>query len=398
MNQPLPFQARTGCPACSGEAGSLGYAISNVPANSVRIHRSESAASSIPTGDIDLAGCLSCGFIWNTAFDPELVEYSSDYEATQAYSETYRRFLRAQADELVEAYGLRNKRIVEIGCGHGEFLAEICEAGENFGIGFDPAFSADRAPSIKRGSFEVRAEPFDANTKLPEADFICCRNTLEHLADVGEFVSGLRAVIGESGEPLVFFQVPAWERIAAEGAFWDIYYEHCSYFTAASLTALFERNGFDVLSCERSYGEQYLSLLARPARDSGRPPLACGSGFGDLIEAGHRLQQEVKEWTTLLCDHSTGSGPTILWGGGSKAVALLTTCDIADGVHGVVDINPYKQDAYLPGSGVRVMAPEALKSVKPERVVVMNPIYVKEIRARLAQLDVTTQVIGLGVE
>ena len=35
-------------------------------------------------------------------------------------------------------------------------------------------------------------------------------------------------------------------RVLEEGAFWDIYYEHCSYFTLGSHARLFRRAGLDV--------------------------------------------------------------------------------------------------------------------------------------------------------
>ena len=40
-----------------------------------------------------------------------------------------------------ERYGLRKKRILEIGCGKGEFLEQICEMGDNQGV--DVAFLRD---------------------------------------------------------------------------------------------------------------------------------------------------------------------------------------------------------------------------------------------------------------
>src|SRR5690606_5558175 len=64
---------------------------------------------------------------------------------------------------------------------------------------------------------------------------------------------------------LVLFEVPDVGRILRERAFWDIYYEHCSYFTAGSLAGLFRRVGFEVLDVEHAFGGQYLLLLARPA-------------------------------------------------------------------------------------------------------------------------------------
>ncbi|WP_420432801.1 class I SAM-dependent methyltransferase [Hyphobacterium sp.] len=350
----------------------------------------------VPTGDIDLAGCASCGFIWNATFDPALVEYSSDYEATQAYSETYTRFLRDQADDFVETHDLRRKTVVEIGCGHGEFLAALCEAGDNTGLGYDPAFSADRAPRINRGSFRVLADAFDANTQLPKADLICCRNTLEHIPDIGAFVKSLRTAIGHDAHPMVFFQVPSWERIADEGAFWDVYYEHCSYFTVESLRLLFACNGFDVLSCERSFGDQYLTLLARPAKTDALEPRGTKTDTPSCANTSDALREQVALWSARFIQSSSGATSTVLWGGGSKAVALLTTCREANSVTAVVDINPHKDGTYLPLSAHRVIAPEKLRSIEPDCIVIMNPIYTGEIRKQLDELQIEASILELG--
>ena len=46
-----------------------------------------------------------------------------------------------------------------------------------------------------------------------------------------EFVARIRRAL-QPGTP-VFFELPDLERVLVERAFWDIYYEHCSYFTQA---------------------------------------------------------------------------------------------------------------------------------------------------------------------
>src|SRR5260370_31484891 len=45
-----------------------------------------SIAVNYPKGRIALGFCSYCGFIFNTAFDPTLNEYSANYEETQGYS------------------------------------------------------------------------------------------------------------------------------------------------------------------------------------------------------------------------------------------------------------------------------------------------------------------------
>lgn len=90
--------------------------------------------------------------MYNAAFSSEKTEYCLDYENSLFFSETYRTYATSLATELIERFDLHGRRIVEIGCGSGDFLKLLCEKGENDGIGFDPSAlagrSIDRHPRI----------------------------------------------------------------------------------------------------------------------------------------------------------------------------------------------------------------------------------------------------------
>lgn len=117
------------CKCCGMPGGEPFYEVAQTPANSCLLIGSRSEALAFPCGTLRLAFCPHCGFVWNSVFDPALTEYSDKYEETQGFSPTFNRFHRQLADDLIARYGLRGKRIVEIGCGKGEFLALLCERG-----------------------------------------------------------------------------------------------------------------------------------------------------------------------------------------------------------------------------------------------------------------------------
>ena len=98
-----------------------------------------------------------------------------------------------------------------------------------------------------------------------QADYVCCRHTLEHIGDVADFMRLVRQPIGDRADVAVFFELPDTERVLLEAAFWDIYYEHCSYFTPGSLARLFRRTGFEPRRLWKAYDDQYLMIEARPA-------------------------------------------------------------------------------------------------------------------------------------
>ena len=132
------------CPNCGRERAHSFYHMGGVPVNSCLLFDDPGAAHALPAGDIDLAFCPDCSFIFNAGWKPDRTTYSTEYEETQGFSPTFTAFQREQARDLVDRYGVFDKDVVEIGCGKGEFLTLLCELGGNRGVGYDPSFVPER--------------------------------------------------------------------------------------------------------------------------------------------------------------------------------------------------------------------------------------------------------------
>ncbi|CAN5470926.1 class I SAM-dependent methyltransferase [soil metagenome] len=383
------------CPAC-GAAGLESFHIQDgVPTNSCLLVDDEDEARRFPTGSMRLGFCPGCGFIANTAFDPALTEYSERYEETQAYSPRFQDFARTLAPDWVDRHGLTGGTVVEIGCGKGEFLVMMAEAGIGRGIGIDPGVHPERIDPRWDGTVTWIADTFDPRFGPIEADAVVCRHTLEHIAPVGDFVRLVRRSIGNRLDTAVLFELPDTTRVLDEVAFWDIYYEHCSYFTAGSLARLFAASGFQVDDVRYAYDDQYLLLEARPVDGPGdgwsREDIAATSAGVDRFAAGYA--GITHDWTARVRAVAEAGGTTVVWGGGSKGVAFLTAVDAP--IAAAVDINPHKQGRFMAGTGHRVVAPAELVDLRPDLVVAMNPIYLDEIRADLARLGLSPDVVAV---
>lgn len=378
------------CPCCAGKGAALGIRQQAIPANAVRVFTNSAAAKDAARGNLELYGCPSCGFVWNALFDPELVDYGPGYEATQIHSPTYSRFLVSQARELSASFGLEGAVLLEIGCGDGEFLAALCEAAGAIGLGFDPAFRAERSPQIGRGAYKVIAARFEEAGSLPRCDFVICRNTLEHIPDPLDFLVRLRSALAESPHATVFFQLPNWGDIVKRAGFEDIYYEHCSYFDEAALTRVFRRAGFEVKSCERTFAGQYLALVATLSVPDPEAPLEA-----TFDKATKRLIAALQTWRDRIEEMTLSGRRVVLWGGGSKAVAFLSALDETDAIKAVIDINPNKDGTFLPASGLPVFAPNRLQEIKPDLVIVMNAVYRAEIADLISSEGLLTNLESL---
>jgi SAM-dependent methyltransferase len=373
------------------------YTADAVPTNSCLLFDSRAEALDCPTGDIALGFCEVCGFVANTKFDLAKTEYSGRYEETQGFSPTFSRFHTQLAQNLIDRYDLHEKKIMEVGCGKGEFLVLLSQLGGNFGIGIDPSIRMDRLEGVN-GVERLRMLPelYGPAHALEEFDMFVCKMTLEHIPNAEVFLNLIRENLGDRTDTIVFFQIPEAMRILRDGVFEDVFYEHCAYFSAGSLGRLFRRCGFDVIDIATEYDDQYLTIEARPAKGDPSPPLPIENDLqylSSLISSfGTRVEGIFAEWKTLVLDAKSAGKTVILWGSGSKAAAFLTTLKIDDEIKYVVDINPNKANSYMPTTGQKIILPTELPQIKPDLVIIMNGIYENEITADLKAMGLSPEI------
>ncbi|MCB1270166.1 MAG: methyltransferase domain-containing protein [Microthrixaceae bacterium] len=389
------------CAACGSTDTEAFHSQHSIPTNSCLLLADREEAESYPTGDMELRFCRNCGFIGNALFDPALSEYSSRYEETQGFSERFNDFARDLAKRWVDKYSLAGRTVLEIGCGKGEFLEMMCEAGVGHGIGIDPSAHPDRLTSEAASRIEWITDRYSEKYSDLSADAVVCRHTLEHISDVGDFMRMVRASIGDRLDTVVLFELPDVKRVLEEVAFWDVYYEHCSYFSAGSLARLFRATGFEVLEVGLEYDDQYLIIEARPSAVTPAPgePFGIEDDMEDLAAAvshfGESYTAMVDKWRSEMTRRASAGERAVIWGAGSKGVAYLTALGLGDEVPFAVDINPHKHGMYMAGTGQRIVAPEQLRTDPPDLVVVMNPVYLDEIGSDVRGMGLDAQVVAV---
>lgn len=386
--------ARAACFACGSTGLIAFYEVEDVPAQTCVLLDSRAEAEDFPTGEILLAFCESCGFIQNVRFDLDLVDYSKPTEESQAFSPRFTEFATQLADDLVQRNHLMGKSVLEVGCGKGDFLRLLVERGVGSALGIDPGYLPNREEHEGR-IVEYRREWFGADDTDLTGDLVLTRHLMEHVPNVGEFFGWLTASARNTEDSVVFTEVPDTARVLAEGAFWDVYHEHCSYFTLGSLARTIRAAGMTVTDLRYGFDEQYLLAESLPVPGGDALPIEdTPQEVARLVAHFAEVATDsVERWKARIEEVQTGQGPVAVWGGGSKAVAFLASVGVSDVT--VVDINPHKQGKWLPGVGSEVQAPEVLKVVQPALVVPMNPIYVDEIRKDLEGMNLSPRVEAL---
>jgi SAM-dependent methyltransferase len=387
------------CPSCGTSGMEPFFELEGVPTNSCILLGTRTEALAYPRGNIELAFCHGCGFISNVAFDARLTEYSGRYEETQGFSETFNAFHHELAQRLVARYDLHSKDVLEIGCGKGEFLALLAELGDNRGVGFDPGYHDERLADASARQLKFVKDFYSEKYADYQADFVCCKMTLEHIHPTSQFIATIRRAIGDRYGTVVFFQIPDVTRIIRDCAFEDIYYEHCSYFSPGSLGRLFRRNGFDVLHLDTEYAGQYLTIEARPARGTPSLPLEAENDLPLLArfvaEFPAKSRSKLDQWCRSVVDKTGRGRKIVLWGSGSKGVSFLTTLGVGCNIEFVVDINPYRHGYFMPATGQSIVAPAFLREYRPDVVIIMNSVYRDEIAGDLDRMSLRPEILAL---
>ncbi|HEX2394300.1 MAG TPA: class I SAM-dependent methyltransferase [Bacteroidales bacterium] len=384
------------CPNCEGDKIEGFFPIKNAPIFSLVTVKSREEALNVPRKDIELAFCHSCGFIFNRLFDTSIDYFTMGYEDQQGFSTTFMNYLKKISEGLIGKYNLKGKTLLEIGCGKGDFINLLTELSQGKGIGVDPAYQEGRQnnPNLTFYKEFYKME----HGKLP-ADFICCRHTLEHIHGTKAFLQLIRDSLGNSTDKIIFFEIPQITRILEVQAFWDIYYEHCSYFSAGSLARLFRSTGYEILDLRLDYNDQYLLIEAKPVLSPSKKSFPIEESIAEQKQRVEnfkiKINEQLADWRNKLALLKAGRKKTVVWGGGSKSVGFLTNFADLDLIEYVVDINPHMENNFIPGIGKKYVQPKFLKDYKPEAVIIMNGIYKDEITKTLHSMDVYPEVYAL---
>jgi hypothetical protein len=350
-------------------------------------------ARSAARGSIELHSCPECRLVFNRAFDQELLDYSPRYENSLHCSPHFSEFAEELANHLVDRFALHDEVVLEVGCGRAEFLARVCSIGRNHGVGFDQSFDPEgEIPDPGDGTLHVETAAFPASTEGLAPALTFCRHVLEHIPDARAFVEAMVSVAGRRTEGGIYVEVPNALYTLRDLGIWDIIYEHCAYYTGPSLTRLLTTAGVRVTSARAAYGEQFLCVEGAVGV-GGLVELEDQGEWEGMISAfADHQRSKVTEWAERLARRRSRGEPLALWGAGSKGVTFLNVVPGSEAIDHVIDLNPRKHDRFTAGTGHRIEPPSVLDRDPPAAVLVMNPLYVSEIRSRLTQMGLSPEI------
>ncbi|MBW0106294.1 class I SAM-dependent methyltransferase, partial [Pseudonocardia sp. KRD291] len=296
----------TSCPACHAPAADPFFEVAGLPVHGTAVLPDPAQARAVPVGDQVLVLCERCGMVFNRDFDSSLLDYTGAHEESQHHSPRFAAYAAEITADWVARFGLADRHVVEVGCGSGDFAAELLDAGVGRVTGIDPHFAPERVRPERAGRLSAVPEPFAAGQVEPGTAALVCRHTLEHIPALSRFGDELVAGMRRGGTATLLAEVPDLGRILTEGAFWDLQYEHCSYFTPATMRGFLTGLGFVEPAVRTTYSDQYVVAEATlGSGDAATPELtapeldALRTGCHDFAE---RVSSQVQRWRGWLAE------------------------------------------------------------------------------------------------
>ena len=307
---------------------------------------------------LELRQCSCCGVVQLTNVP---VSYFREVIRAAGVSPEMKEFRLKQFSKWIHDYDLTNGRILEVGCGGGEYLELMRQAGgDAYGVEYgDSAVAECRGKGQKveklyfeKGNETVASGPFDGFFIL---------NWLEHIPNFRLFLKALRKNLSDNAVGLV--EVPNFSMMLQKGQVAEVTSEHLYYFTEETFATTLENSGFEVVSCHPIWHDYILSAEVRK-----RAPVDNTL----FVKRKSAICKEILEYVAAYRN-------VAIWGAGHQALAIMAMAGLEGKVPYVIDSSPVKQNKYTYATHIPIRPPETLKSDPVDAVLVMCAGYSDEV-------------------
>ncbi|MEK7858513.1 MAG: class I SAM-dependent methyltransferase [Elusimicrobiota bacterium] len=278
------------------------------------------------------------------------------------------------------------------GCLLAAFQAEGLKA-----VGVDPAENLAAEANAKGLTTECAYWTADVAAalaqRLGKAKVITAANVFAHADDLQGFMEGIKKALAPDG--LFVIECPWVVDFLEKGEFDTAYHEHVSYVGVTPAAALMARHGFAVVDVEH-FPEIHGGTIrvfcawagARKASPRAAEALAREQALGlketAVYDAFSKAVLANRLSLRALVARLRAEGKTIwAYGASAKGNTLMNFFGLkAADIPCAIDDNPKKWDLYTPGARMRIAGIDALKTGRPDVLLLLAWNFEREIRAR----------------
>lgn len=272
-----------------------------------------------------------------------------------------------------------NDLVVDIGGNDGSLLIEFRKENRNLHY-----VNVDCSKSFieinQEMGIEYVNEYFGGDTKFPyKAKLITSTNVFQHTEPIRSFVQGIEKNL--SNEGIWCLEFPYVLTTLANDNYDQVYHEHVYYYCLRNIVDLLRQEGLRVINV--SYHDMHagtlrvLSVKESSQRQTDSTILSFLNLEKTLTEEycvkwGKRTQEKIIGFKNFITDLFEKDNTIACFGAAAKGCVFLNTCEIDyKMIEYIVDDTPFKQDKFVPGTGIQVVSRESLKATHPDYLLIL---------------------------
>jgi 2-polyprenyl-3-methyl-5-hydroxy-6-metoxy-1,4-benzoquinol methylase len=310
--------------------------------------------------DLTVCQCSACGLV-QLSNDP--VPYFREVIRAAGISKEMTKFRVTQFREFVEKFFLMQKKVIEIGCGRGEYLSIL----ENLDLdAHGLEYSQEAVAHCQDNGLKVSQGFIDSREyQLQDAPFsvFFILNFLEHLPDPNATLGGIWRNLEDGGTGIV--EVPNFDMMLEKHLFTEFVADHLFYFTKETLTITLALNGFELLDCTTIWYDYIISAQVRKKTKT------------NLSKFDLQRTQLGNDLHTYLDRFNAET--VAIWGAGHQALAVMALLNLAGKIRFVIDSASFKQGRYTSATHIKIVPPETLDSTNIQAIIIMAASYSDEV-------------------
>ena len=387
---------RTRCLMCQSPLpGEPLLTLDGMPASAQRIPLAEELAQDQGIS-LSLCQCPHCGLV---QFDCVPVDYYRDVIRSGGYSTTMYALRTAQYREFLECCPLQGKKILEVGCGQGEFLIPL----RQFPVrAYGVEHKKDLAEiAVKQGLAVTEGFTETPDTRLGEDgpyDAFLSFNFLEHQPHPDVMLDCIYNNLAEEAYGLI--TVPSLEYILQYDGYYELIRDHIAYYTFPTLRRMLQSHGFAVLK-EELVNRDTLSVIVKKVPKPATPDAGDAQAFSEEAFSGETLSGQTPAQGLIRREQLQAFLATIdgiraqiralreeteqahtrlaIWGASHQGFTLAATTELRDFAAYIIDSAPFKQGRFAPASHLPILSPQAAAEDPAEVILIVAPGYTAEI-------------------
>ena len=346
--------------------------------------------------------CSHCWLVQTEDHAGREALFSEDYAYFSSFSSSWLAHAQRYVSAMQQRFALDARSlVVEVAANDGYLLQYVQQAGVPC-LGIEP--TASTAAAARARGIEIDERFFgvalaqELRDRGRQADLMTANNVLAHVPDINDFVAGFAVLLKPQG--VVTFEFPHLLRMVQQRQFDTAYHEHYSYLSLTAVRTILAHNGLTVFDVE-ALGTHGGSLRVYAQRsDSGHHALtdAVASVLAEEDGAGLRrpdfytgfqaaAAKVALQLLNFLVERALEGVSVAGYGAAAKGNTLMNFAGVRPALLPyVVDLNPAKQNKYLPGSRIPIVDESVLKLRRPRYVLILPWNLKDEVMAQLAYI------------